>query len=109
VVGLLTGLSPKMEPFQIGNDGWSHLQKVPGRRWKSHTYPMWLWGCSLFKISLSGPVLHGTKWRLWRHHIQSPTLRLRCRINKWLIKRGNTTDHWRPRCKGWILWPTPYT
>jgi hypothetical protein len=41
--------------------------------------------------------------------IQSPTLHSRCRINKGLIKRGSTIDHWRSRCKGWILWPTPYT
>jgi hypothetical protein len=26
-----------------------------------------------------------------------------------LIKRGSTIDHWRSRCKGRILWPTPHT
>jgi hypothetical protein len=41
--------------------------------------------------------------------LQSPTLHSRCGINKGLIKRGSTIDHWRSRCKGWILWPTPYT
>jgi hypothetical protein len=67
---------------------------------------MWLWGCSPCKISSPGPVLHGTKWQLWRPHKQSPTLHSRCGINKGLIKRGSTIDHWRSRCKGW---PTTYT
>jgi hypothetical protein len=26
-----------------------------------------------------------------------------------LIKRGSTIYHCRSRCKGWILWSTPYT
>jgi hypothetical protein len=59
-------LSPKRAPFQIGIDWWSHLWKVPRKRWISHTYPMWLWGHSLFKISSPGPLLHGTKWLLLR-------------------------------------------
>jgi hypothetical protein len=101
-------LSPKRAPFQIGIDWWSHLRKGP-RRWISHTCPMWLWGCNLFKISSPGPVFHGTKWLLRRPHIQSRTLYSRCGNNKGLIKRGSTTYHWRSRCKGWILWPTPYT
>jgi hypothetical protein len=79
------------------------------RRWISHTYPVWLWGCSPFKISSPGPVLHGTKRLLWRSHIQSPILHSRCRTNKGLIKRGSTIDLQRSRCKGWFLWPTPYT
>jgi hypothetical protein len=54
-------------------------------------------------------VLLSTYCRHRRPHIQSPTLRSRCGINKGLIKRGRTIDHWRSRCKGWILWPTPYT
>jgi hypothetical protein len=105
VVGLL---SPKRAPFQIGINWWSHLRKVPRRRRISHTYPMWLWGCSLFKISSPGPVLHATKWLLWCPHIrvQSPTLHSRCGFNKGLIKRGSTIDDWRSWCKGWILWPT---
>jgi hypothetical protein len=70
---------------------------------------VWLWGCSSRKISSPGPVFHGTKWLLWRPHIQSRTLHSRCGINKGLIKRGSTIYHWRSRCKGWILWPTPYT
>jgi hypothetical protein len=81
-------LLPKRAPFQIGVDWWSHLRKVPRRRWISHTYPVWLWGCSSCKISSPGPVLHGTKWLLWRPHMQSPTLHSRCWINKGLIKRG---------------------
>jgi hypothetical protein len=102
-------LSPKRAPFQIGVDWWSHLRKVPRRRRISHTYSMWLRGHSIFKISSPGPVLHGTKWLLWRPHIQSPTLNSRCGINKRLIKRGSTMDHWRSQCKGWILCPTPNT
>jgi hypothetical protein len=53
----------------------------------SHTYHMWWWGHSLFNISSPGPVLHGTKWLLWRPHRQSLTLHSMCRINKGLIKR----------------------
>jgi hypothetical protein len=110
VVGLFTGhLSPKRAPLQIGIDWRFHLRKVPRRRRISHTYAMLLWGQSLFKILTLGPVLHGTKWLLWCPHIQSLTLHLRRGINKGLIKRGSTTDHWRLRCKGWILWPTPHT
>jgi hypothetical protein len=33
-------LSSKGRPFQIWIDGWSHLWKVPRRRWISHTCPM---------------------------------------------------------------------
>jgi hypothetical protein len=33
---------------------------------ESVTYPMWLWGHKLLKISSPEPVLHGTKWLLWR-------------------------------------------
>jgi hypothetical protein len=73
------------QPFQIGIDWWSHLRKVPKRRWISHTYPMWLWCHSLFKISSPGPVFHGTQWLLWRLHKQSSTLHSKCRINKRLI------------------------
>jgi hypothetical protein len=40
---------------------------------------------------------------------KAPTLHSRCRIYKGLIKRGSTTDNLRSQCKGWILWPTPYT
>jgi hypothetical protein len=102
-------LSPKRTPFQIGVDWWSHLRKTPRRRRIGHTHPVWLWGCSSCDISSPGPVFHGTKWLLWRPHIQSPTLHSRCGINKGLIKKGSTIDNWRSRCKGWILWPTPYT
>jgi hypothetical protein len=49
-------LSSKRIPFQTGIDRWSHLRKVPRRRWISHTYPMWLWGYSLFKILSPWPV-----------------------------------------------------
>jgi hypothetical protein len=100
-------LSPKMTHFQTGIDRWPHLRKVP-RRWISHTYPMWLWGHSLFKISSPGPVFYGTKWLLWRPYEQSPTFHSKCRINKGVIKRGSKIDHWRSRCKGRILWSTPY-
>jgi hypothetical protein len=96
-------------PFELGNDWWSHLRKAPRRRRISHTHPVWLWGHSLFKISSPGPVLQEIKWLLWRPDIRSPTLHSRCGINKGLIKRGSTIDHWKSRCKGWILWPTPYT
>jgi hypothetical protein len=102
-------LSPKRAPFQIGVDWWCHLRKVPRRKWISHTQPVWLWGCSSFKISSPGPVFRETKWLLWRPHIQSPTLHSRCGINTGLIKRGSTIDHWRSRCKDWCFWPTPYT
>jgi hypothetical protein len=102
-------LSPKRTPFQTGIDWWSHLRKVPRSRRISHTYPVWLWGCSPCKISSPGPVFHGTKWLLCRPHIKSPALHSRCGINKGLIKRGSTIYHERSWCKGWILWPTPYT
>jgi hypothetical protein len=102
-------LSSKRAPFQIGVDRWSHLRKVPRRRRISHTYPVWLWGCNSREISSPGPIFHGTKWLLWRPHIQSLTLHSRCGINKGLIKRGSTIDHWRSWYKCWILWPTRYT
>jgi hypothetical protein len=85
------------------------MWKVPRRRWISHTYPTWLWGHSLFKISSAGPVLYETKQLLWRTHKESPTFHSECRINKKLIKRGSTIDHWKSRCKGRISWSTPYT
>jgi hypothetical protein len=67
VVRLLTGhCHLKGHLFQIGIDWWSHLRKVPRRRRISHTHPVWLWGCSPYKTPLPGPVLHGTKWLLWR-------------------------------------------
>jgi hypothetical protein len=66
-------LSPTRTPFQTGIGRWSHLWKVPRSKWFSHTYPMWLWGHSLIKISSPGPVLHRTKRLLWCPHKQSPT------------------------------------
>jgi hypothetical protein len=72
-------------------------------------HPVWLWGHSLFKISSAGPVFYGNKWLLWHPHRQGPTLHLRCRNNKGLIKRGSTIDLQRSWCKGWFLWPAPYT
>jgi hypothetical protein len=100
-------LSPNRTRIQTGIYRWPHLRKVPRKRWISHTYPMWLWGHSLFTISSPGPVLHITKRLLRRPLKQSPTLHSRCRINKGLIERGSTIDHWRSRCKGRILWSTP--
>jgi hypothetical protein len=102
-------LSPKRTPFQIGIDWWSQLRKVPRWRRISPRHPVWFWDCSSCKIQSPRPVLHGTKWLLWRPHIRSPTHHSRCRINKRLIKRGSTIDNWKSRCKDWILWPTPYT
>jgi hypothetical protein len=103
-------LPPKRTHFQTAIGWWPHLRKVPRREGEiSHTHPMWLWGNSLFKISSPWPVLHGTKWLLWRSHIQSLTLHSRYGINKGLIKRGSTIGHWKSRCKGWISWPTSYT
>jgi hypothetical protein len=65
VIGLLTGHC-HLKGHQTRIDRWPSLWKVPTRRWISRTYPMWLWGHSLFKISSPGPVLYGTKWILWR-------------------------------------------
>jgi hypothetical protein len=31
----------------------------------------------------------------------------KCRIDKWLIKRGSTLDHWRMQCKGQIITAHP--
>jgi hypothetical protein len=62
-------LSPKRAPFKIGVYWWSHLQKVPRRRWISHTYSEWLWGCSSCKILTPTLVFRGTKWLLWHPHI----------------------------------------
>jgi hypothetical protein len=88
-------------------DRWPHLQKMPRKRWIIHTYPMWLWGHSLFKISSPGSVLHGTTWLLRHPHKQSPTFHSKCRIDKGLIKRGSTIDHWRSRCKGRFIMVHP--
>jgi hypothetical protein len=55
-------LSPKETLFQTGSDRRPHLWMMPRRRWISHTYPMWLWGHSLFKISSPGSVLYGTNY-----------------------------------------------
>jgi hypothetical protein len=65
---------------------------------------------------LSGNLVPSSIWRQyvdmkWWHsfiRLQSPTTNSRCRINKGLIKRESIIDHWRWRCKGLILWPTPY-
>jgi hypothetical protein len=102
-------LSSKRVSFQIGIDWWSHSRKVPKRGWISHTYPVWLWGCSPRQISSPGPVFYGTKWLLWRPHIQSPTLHSRCGISKVLIKRESTIDHCRSRCNGWYGRPLIHT
>jgi hypothetical protein len=101
-------LSSKRTPFQTGTDEWSHLWKVPRGRWISQTCPMWLWGYSSFTISSPGPVLHGTKWLIWRPHKQSPTFHSKCGINTGLIKKkASTTDEWRSWCRG-RMWATPY-
>jgi hypothetical protein len=100
---IYSALSPKRIPFQTGTDRWPYLRKVPRKRWISCTHPMWLWGHSLFKISSPGPLFYGTKWLLWHPHKQSSTFHLKCRIDKGLIKRGSTIDHWRSQCKGCII------
>jgi hypothetical protein len=87
-------------PVEQVDGRWPHLRKVPRRRRIGHAYPMWLWGHSLLKISSPGPVLHGTKWLLWRPHRQGPALHSKCRINKGLIERGSTIDRWRLWHKG---------
>jgi hypothetical protein len=102
-------LSPSRTPCQTGTDMWPHLWKVPGRWWISHTYPMCLWGHSLFKILSPEPVLLGTEWLLWRPHKWSPTFHSKCRINKVLIKRGSIIDQWWSRCKGQITMVHPYS
>jgi hypothetical protein len=79
-------LSPKRTPFQTGIDRWPHLWKVPRRRIISHTYPMWLWGHSLPKISSAGPVVYETKWLLWCPHKQSSTFHSKCRTKKGSIR-----------------------
>jgi hypothetical protein len=48
-----------------------------------------------------GQFFYGAKWLLWRPH----KFHSKCRINKGLIKRGSTIDHWRSRCKGRISGP----
>jgi hypothetical protein len=65
-------LPPKRTPFQTVTDRWPNLWKVPTRRRISHTYHMWLWDHSPFKISSPGPVLHGTKLLLWYPHKWCP-------------------------------------
>jgi hypothetical protein len=100
-------LSSKRTPFKIGIDGWFHLWKMPRRRRISHTRPMWLWGYSSFNISSPGPVLHGTKWLLWRPHKYSPIVHSKSGINKGLIKgeAQNISDGHGARAG---LWPTPH-
>jgi hypothetical protein len=49
----------------------------------------------------------GTKWLLWRPHIQSPTLHSRFWIDTGLIKVEITIDLQRSRCKGWFCAPPP--
>jgi hypothetical protein len=44
------------------------MWKVPRSRWICRTCPLWLWGCSFFKISTPGAVFHETQWFLWRPH-----------------------------------------
>jgi hypothetical protein len=61
-------MSSKGTPFQTGIDGWSHLWKVPRRRWIIHTCPVWLWGYSSFEILSPGSILYRAKWLLWCHH-----------------------------------------
>jgi hypothetical protein len=60
-------LSLKGTPFQNEFDRWTHLWKVPTRRWIGHTHPLWLWGHILFKISLRNQVTTMTP------HKRSPT------------------------------------
>jgi hypothetical protein len=72
-------LSPERTPFQNGINGQSHLQKVLRERRISHTYSMWLWGHSLFKISSPGPLFHGTRWLPRRPHKSDTTLHSKCR------------------------------
>jgi hypothetical protein len=67
---------------------------IPGAKKKtnSHTYPVRMWGLSLFKIASLGSILYGTKWLFRRPHVQNPA--------EEIIKRGSTIDHCRSRCKG---------
>jgi hypothetical protein len=108
-IGILSPSSGKTYSvgLKTGIERWPHLRTVPGKRWISHTHPTWLCNHSLFKISSPGPVFYGTKWLLWRPHKQSPTCHSKCRIDKGLIKRGSTIDHWWSRCKDRIIMARP--
>jgi hypothetical protein len=52
------------------------------------------------KLCSLGSILYGTKWLFRRPHVQNPTLHSKSRIAEGIIKRGNTIDNCRSRCKG---------
>jgi hypothetical protein len=54
----------------------------------SHTYPMWLWGHSLLKISPPGPPFHGTRWLPWHPHKSNTTLHPKCGAVGGVKRRG---------------------
>jgi hypothetical protein len=53
-----------------------------------------------FTVSSPGPVLHGTRWLLWRPHKSGPAVRSKCGIDKEVNKRGSTIDQRWSRCRG---------
>jgi hypothetical protein len=89
---------------------WSLAQLI--KHWMtSHLTLMWVAGLAVTCMSINIPFsqtfrsifVTEMQWNqvtTMTPHIQSPTLHSRCGINKGLIKRGSTIDHWRSRCKG---------
>jgi hypothetical protein len=108
VVGLFTGHCHLKGRLLTLLGRWPYLRKVPRKRLISHTYPMRLWGHSLFKISSPGPVFYGTKLLLRRPHKYNPTFHSKCRTDKGLTKRGSTTDLEGRCARAGLLWFTPY-
>jgi hypothetical protein len=69
--------------------------------WNSRTYPMRMWGFSLFKILSLGSILYGTKWLFWRPHVQNPALHSKRGVAEGInLKKGKHNIPLRSRCEG---------
>jgi hypothetical protein len=96
-------LSPKRTPFQSRIDRWPHLWTVPGKRWISHTYPMWLWGNSFLRFHHLGQFFMEPS-----DYYDAPINKVLHLIRSvGLINMGSTIDHWWSQCKGRIIMDHP--
>jgi hypothetical protein len=66
---------------------------MPWRRRLSLTGLMWLWGCSLLKVSSPGTLIYATRWPQRCSFEQESALHSKCKVVEGLKQKGCTVDH----------------
>jgi hypothetical protein len=100
-------LSPKRTPFQIGIDRWPHCKRSLEEDESAIHILCDCEAIAYLRFHHLGQFFMEQSDYYDTPHKQSPTFHSKCRINKGLIRRGSTIDHWKLWCKGWIIMAHP--